>query len=221
MPDGIADDCQHRDAEGEIALRGLKQIGPADVGDAVRAVRQPDRVDHDQRDDLLERDRHHREVMAAEPQRRHAEERPRPQRDDATRDETEPVAHVQVGGSDADGIGAEAEERRLRQIDLAAQAEHDGQAEHRDRKRRRLHQDVEDIAVEPHHGGHGHQDRRGDEIGQMAQQQRSGPHRRCHRHVVAGRAHAFSATRSPKIPCGRKIRNSTSTRKAKAILVRH
>ena len=36
--------------------------------------------------------------------------------------------------------------------------------------------------------------------------------------VVAGGAHAFSATRSPKIPCGRNIRNATSTRKAKPSL---
>ena len=134
-------------------------------------------------------------------------------------DETEPVADVVVGGSDADGIGAEAEERRLRQIDLAAQAEHDRETEHRDREGRRLHQDVVDVAVELHRGGERHQDRSADEIRQMAQQQRlRARHRRSDRHVLAGRAHAFSATRSPKMPCGRNIRNSTSTRKAKPSL---
>ena len=71
--------------------------------------------------------------------------------------EAEPVADVVVRRSDADGIGAEAEERRLRQVDLAAQAEHDRQTEHRDRKGRRLHQDVVDVAVELHRGGERHQ----------------------------------------------------------------
>ncbi len=106
VPDAIADQRQHRDAEREITLRALEQSGTADIGDAVRAVGQPDRVDHHQRDDLLERDRHHREVMAAEPQRRHAEEGARPQRHEAAGDQTEPVAQMQVGGADADGIGA-------------------------------------------------------------------------------------------------------------------
>jgi len=87
----------------------------------------PIAFDHDQRDDLLERDRHHREVMAPEPQRRHAEERARPERQHAAGDQADPVAQVQIGGSDADGIGAETEEGRLREIDLSAQAEHDGE----------------------------------------------------------------------------------------------
>ena len=157
MPDEIADHRQHRDAEREIGLRVLEQIGPADPRHPVRAVGEPDRVDHDQRHDLLERDRHHREIVAAEPQRRHAQHRAGHQRHQASRQEAEPIAEVIVRGADADGIGAETEERRLRQIDLAAQAEHDRETEHRDRKRRRLHQDVVDVAVELHRGGERHQ----------------------------------------------------------------
>ena len=180
---------------------------------------QPDRVDHDQRHDLLERDRHHRQIMAAEPQRRHAQQRAGQQRDDASAGKAEPVAQVIVGGADADRIGAETEKRRLRQIDLAAQAEHDRKPEHRDRERRRLHQDVVDIAVELHRRGERHQIGGADEIRQMPQQQRPCARRGGRdRHVFAGRAHAFSATRSPKMPCGRNTRKATSTRKAKPSL---
>jgi hypothetical protein len=75
-----------------------------------------------------------------------------------------------VRGSEANGVSAQAEERRLRQIDLAAQAKHHRETEHRDRKGGRLHQDVVDIAVEPHRGGQRHQDGGADEIRQMTQQ---------------------------------------------------
>ena len=52
-------------------------------------------VDHDQRDDLLERDRHHGEIVPAEPQRRHAEQCAGQQRDDAAAAEAEPVTQMQ------------------------------------------------------------------------------------------------------------------------------
>ncbi|MGY3460301.1 hypothetical protein ACVWW5_005751 [Bradyrhizobium sp. LM3.4] len=219
MPDEIADNRQHRDAEGEIALRRLEQVGTPDVGDAVGTMRQPDRVDHDQRNDLLERDRHHGEVVPAKPQGRHAQEGAGQQRDHASADEAEPEADMQIRRPDADRIGAEPEERGLRQIDLTAQAEHDRQPEHRDRERGGLEQDVVNVSVEAHVGRERDQDRRTDEIWQVPDQQRlrvNGGRR--YRHVVAGGAHAFSATRSPKMPCGRKIRKAIRTRKAKPSL---
>ena len=219
MPDDVADDGEHRDAEGEIALRARKQLGTADIGNAVGPMGEPDRIDHHQRDDLLERDRHHGEVMPAEPQRRHAEEGAGNERHEATCDQAQPVAHMQVGGADCHDIGAEAEKRGLCQIDLAAQAEHDRKPEHGDRECRRLHQDVEDVAVELHAGCERNQDGSRDEIRQVPQQHRFGTvDSGRDRHVVASRAHAFSATRSPKMPCGRKIRNATSTKKAKPSL---
>ena len=182
-------------------------------------MRQPDRIDHHQRDDLLERDRHHRKVMTAKPQGRHAQQRACQQRDHAAADEAQPEADMQIRRADADRIGAEPEERGLRQIDLAAQAEHDREAEHRDRERGGLEQDVVNVSVEVHVGRKHDQDGRADEVRQMPDQQRlrvDGGRR--NRHVVAGRAHAFSATRSPKMPCGRKIRKAISTRKAKPSL---
>src|ERR1700722_5248728 len=106
-----------------------------------------------------------------------------------------------VRRAEADSIGTEAEKRRLRQIDLPTQAEHDREAEHRDRKRGRLHQDVVDVAVELHGGDEGNEDRGANEIWQVTQQQRfcaRGGY--SYRHVVAADAHAFSATRSPKMP---------------------
>src|ERR1700755_2592400 len=53
---------------------------------------------------------------------------------------------------------------RLRQIDLSTQAEHAREAQPGDREHRRLHQDVEDVTVEPHGGGERHHDGRADEI---------------------------------------------------------
>jgi hypothetical protein len=162
---------------------------------------EPDRIDHDERDDLLERDRHHGEVVAAKTKRRHAEHGAGRQRHQASGDQAKPIADLVVGSSDSDRIGAEPEKCRLRQIDLAAEAKHDRQAEHRDRKGRGLHQDVVDIAVELERGGERHHDRGADEIRQVTQQQRfCARHRGDGRHILAGGAHAFSATRSPKMP---------------------
>ncbi len=219
MPDQVADDRQHRDAERQIALRGLEQLGTADVGDAVGTMRDADRIDHDQGHDLLERDRHHGEVMTAEPQGRRAEKGARHQRNAAAHHKAEPVAHVEIGGAEPDGIGTKAEERRLRQVDLAAKTQHDAKPEHGDRERGRLQQDVEDVAVETHACCERDQDGSGDKIRHMADQDepRAQDRRRC-LHVVAPNAHAFSATRSPNSPCGRKIRKAISTRKAKPSL---
>ena len=74
--------------------------------------------------------------------------------------------------ADPHRIGAEAEKRRLRQVDLATQAEHDRQAEDGDRKRRRLHQDVVDVAVELKGAGQRDDNRAADKIRQVPQQQR-------------------------------------------------
>ncbi|WP_218673606.1 hypothetical protein, partial [Burkholderia cenocepacia] len=90
----------------------------------------------------------------------------------------------------------------LRPIDFSAQAEHDRQSEHRDREGRGLEQDVQHVAVELHAGGERHQRRGAQEIRQVPNDQRFRAHGRRRNHVVAG-AHAFSATRSPKMPCGR------------------
>ncbi|OIQ68716.1 hypothetical protein GALL_496890 [mine drainage metagenome] len=219
MPYRVANQRQHADAEGQIGLRGLEQTGAANFGNAVRAMGEPDGVDHDQRDDLLKRDRHHRKVMPAEPKRRHAEQRAGQQRDHASAGKAQPVTEMVVRRAKPDGVGAQTEKCRLREIDLPAKAEHDRKPEHRDRKGGRLHQDVVNIAVELHRGGERHDDGRAREIRQVTQQHRFCARRRhSHRHVFARGAHAFSATRSPKMPWGRNTRNATSTRKAKPSL---
>ena len=162
---------------------------------------EPDRVDHHKRDDLLKRNRHHRKIVAAEPQRRHAQQRAGQERDDASGRKAQPIADMVVRCSNTDGIGAQTKKCRLRQIDLPAQAQHDRETEHRDGECHGLHQDVVDIAVELHRGGERHQDRGDDEIRQVTQQQRLCTWRgHGDRHVLAGGAHAFSATRSPKMP---------------------
>ena len=165
-----------------------------------------DRVDEDDGQDLLEGDRDHRQVMPAEPQRRNAEpcagrggERHAPK-------EAEPEGQVIIGAAEADRIGAQREECSLCEIDLAAEAEHDRQAEDRDRVCRRLHQDVGDIAVGlDARRERNHRDRR-----QSVEDLSDGEGART--------AHAFSATRSPKMPCGRRARKQMSTRNAKASL---
>ena len=216
----IADHRQHRDAEREIGLRRLEQIGPADIRDAIRAVGEPDRVDHHQRDDLLERNRHHGEVMAAEPQGRSAEQRAGQQRHHASAGKAQPVADMIIRGADADDIGAEAEERGLRQVDLAAQA--------RARPRART---PRSRTLSPASGCCGCSRRIASVAAsatRIAAPMKYGRWRSSigfSRDAVTatgmlsdGRAHAFSATRSPKMPCGRNIRNRISTRKAKPSL---
>ena len=107
----------------------------------------PDRVDEDDGQDLLEGDRHHREIVAAQAQRREAEPRAGRESDRHAPEEAEPKRQVIVDRAESDAIGAEREKRGLREIDLTAQSEHDRQAEDRDRVGRRLHQNVGDVAV--------------------------------------------------------------------------
>ena len=66
----------------------------------------------------------------------------------ASHEEGEPEVDMQIDRAEPDRIGTEAEEGGLREIDLAAQAEHDGEPEHRDRIGRGLDEDVQDVVVE-------------------------------------------------------------------------
>ena len=169
-------------------------------------MREADRVDEDDGQYLLERDRDHREVVAAQAQRREAEPGARGESERDAPGEAKPEGQVIVGRAEADAIGAEREERGLREIDLTAEAEHDRKAEYGDRVGRSLHENVRDIAVGLDGRRERHQ-RDGDErVGKVSDR---------------GAAHlgqAFSATRSPKMPCGRTTRKRTSARKAKASL---
>lgn len=72
-----------------------------------------------------------------------------------------------IGGAQADRVGADAEERRLRQIDLPAQPEHDGKSEHRDRVGSGLHQDIQPIPIQRGARRDRDDDRAGDEIADM------------------------------------------------------
>ena len=144
--------------------------------------------------------------MPAEPQRRDAEPGAGEQRERHAGGEAEPERQVVIDRAEPHRIGAEREERGLREIDLAAKPEHDREAEHRDGVGRRLHQDVGDIAVGLHARGERDRDDRGEGVGDVGESE------------AAHRAHAFSATRSPKIPCGRMARKRISTRNANASL---
>ena len=205
-PDEIARQGEAGDGEREIGLaRGEAGRSP-DRTDPVRPVGEADRVDEDDGQDLLERDRHHREIVAAQAQRRDAKRCARCARERHARNEAEPKRQPIVGGAEAHGIGAEREERGLREIDLAAKPEHDRQAEDGDRVGRRLHEDIGDIAVRLDEGR-----KRDERDGGEAVDDLSGD-------GAAHVSHAFSATRSPKMPCGRTARKTMRTRKAKASL---
>ena len=192
-------------------MRRFEHRRPLDVADAVGTMRDRDPVHHDQRHDLLEADRHHRQIVAAEPQRGHAQKRAHHQRDAGAHRERNPEIQMQVGRPESDCIRAEAEEGGLREVDLPAEAEHDRQAEDRDRKSGRLDEYVDRVVVHRQQARDGDRERRKRRVSDGA---RDSPSiRRSNRHD-----YAFSATRSPKMPCGRKIRNATSTRNAKPSL---
>jgi len=63
-PDEIADDGERCDTEGEIGLLAGEQVRARNVAHAVRAVGDGNLVDHEEGEDLLEGDRHHRSVEA-------------------------------------------------------------------------------------------------------------------------------------------------------------
>ena len=210
-PDQVAQQGHHRDAEAEVGVRRFEEGRSLDVADPVGSVRDGYPVDHDEGDDLLEADGHHRQVVPAQAQRRHAEEGAHHERDAAAHQQGDPEVEVQVGRAQAHRIGAEAEEGRLRQVDLPAQAQHHGQAEHGNRVAGRLHQDMHGVVGQGHPADQRHHQQRQRGEGDRADEAT----RRRRRDRPA---HAFSATRSPKMPCGRKIRNATSTRKAKPSL---
>ena len=144
--------------------------------------------------------------MTAQAQRREAEPRARRAGERHASEEAEPEGQAVIDRPEGDAIGAEREERGLREIDLTTEPQDDRQAENRDRVSRGLHQNVGDIAVGLDGRGERHQRDRDERVGDVSE---SGP---------AHPGHAFSATRSPKMPCGRTTRKRMSTRKAKASL---
>src|SRR5215469_9784761 len=137
--------------------------------------------------------------------------------DDADKErqpEGEPKAH----GAKRYTISTQTKKGGLRKIDLTGITQHDSQPDYRDRIRSGLHQQVEIVS------GHG-QEERGDNCHRCDKDNEEaasviGTALRCRFMGFAGNdsAHAFSATFSPKSPCGRKSRNKTSTIKANASL---
>ena len=127
-----------------------------------------DRVGEDDGQDLLEGDGHHREIVAAQAQRHEAKPGAGRESDRHAPEEAEPKRYMIVDRAESDAIGAEREKRRLREIDLAAQSEHDRQAEDRDRVSRRLHQNVGDVAVGLDGCGKRHQNGREERVEKLS-----------------------------------------------------
>ena len=152
-PDEIARNREGGDRQCEKGLPRGEQRGPPDRTDAVGPMGEADRVDEDDGQDLLERDRDHRQIMAAQPQGRDAEQRARGERDRDPDREAEPEGQAIVRRAEAHGIGPEREERGLREIDLPAQPQNDREAEDGDRVGRGLHQNVGDVVVGLHSRG--------------------------------------------------------------------
>ena len=127
-----------------------------------------DRVEEDDGQDLLEGDGHHREIVAAQTQRREAEPSASGESERHAAQKAEPKGQPVVDRPESDAIGAEREERRLREIDLAAKSKHDRQAENGDRVSRRLHQNIGDIAIGLDGCGERHQNGRGERVEEVS-----------------------------------------------------
>ena len=205
-PDEIAGDRERGDREREISVARGETGWPSDRADAIRPMGDADRVDEDDGQDLLEGDRHHGQVMTAQAQGREAERGARRESERHAAEQAKPEREMVIDRPEGDAIGAQREERGLGEIDLTAQSQDDRQAEHRDRIGRRLHQNVGDVTV----GLDGRRQRDqhdcDERVGDVSDRGATHP------------GHAFSATRSPKMPCGRTMRKAMSTRKAKASL---
>ena len=89
-PDEIADPGQHDEAQRQIALPVGEERRPDDARHAVGTARHRDPIDQHEREDLLEADRHHGEVMATEPQRRGTQDPAEDQRDREAAHEAQP-----------------------------------------------------------------------------------------------------------------------------------
>ena len=144
--------------------------------------------------------------MTTQAQRREAEPRARRESERHASEKAEPKGQMVIDRPEGDTIGAEREERGLREIDLTAQPQNDREAEHRDRIGRRLHENVGDVAIGLDGRGERDQRDRDERVGDVSDRGAAHP------------GHAFSATLSPKMPCGRTMRKRMSTRKAKASL---
>ena len=171
-------------------------------------------VDHDKGQNLLETDCHHGQIMAAQTQGRGAQKGPEEQDNPDPDDNTAPERNAVIHGSQTDRISAQAKKRGLRQIDLATQPQHNRETHHRDGIGHSLHQNIGDIGIKLlgccHIDQQTDQDDISDQTTLMALRMRA--------MNIDHACHAFSATRSPKIPWGLKTRNITKTKKAKPSL---
>ena len=190
-PDGGDHRIQHECAEQQVGAvvgeRVAEDRRPGDARDAVRAARDLDPVGEDQVEDDLEADRHHRQVVPADAQRGQAEREAGQRGERDRQQQREPEIEPQHQRAERHRVGADAEERRLPEMDLPGVAEHHRHAEHGDRIGRRLHEDVQDVGVDLEEVGQQRQ-RDGDQQQQRQQQREPAAARaRGRRHVCRRR----------------------------------
>ena len=171
-------------------------------------------VDHDQGQYLLEGDRHHRQIVPAQPDRRRAQKSTEAKHHSQSQTQADPVGQAIIHSAETNRIGTKPEKGRLRQVDLSAKAQHHGQPHHSHRIGHGLHQNIGNISVKC--GGRGHIDQHRN---QRDISEKSTLLPLCGSAInINHAAHAFSATRSPKMPCGRNTRKATNTKNAKPSL---
>jgi hypothetical protein len=162
-------------------------------------------------DDLPEAERHDRQVVAAELQRRRAEKHAEDAGESGAQRQDDPEGEMKIEmrrreqGVD---IRPDRIERDVAEIEEAGEAHHDVEPQ---REHDIDHREVEDAHPRlPGKRCNEWQDRQGD-----GDQRDSRPDPDRDTLFVPGRAHARSLTRSPSSPEGRKMRTRISTKKAK------
>ncbi len=103
-------------------------VGRGNAGDAVRAVGQRDPVGQHDADDLAERQRDDREIVAAQPQHRKAEQDAPERRQDAGQRQAGPEAQAESRRQQRVGIGADRVERDVAKVEQSGEADDDVQA---------------------------------------------------------------------------------------------
>ncbi len=210
-----ADQQQDRQREPGVSLRGVegnKEGRSLDVADPVRAAGHRDPVGGDEGIDDLEADRHHRQVVASQLPRRAAEHRACQGGGNQAEEQGEPPVHVPAGRAEGDRVRADPVEGGLGQRDLSGVAQDHDEAERRDAPGGAQDEQVRGVSArEDQRQEHNHD-------GAQGQCQVSGFEQAGGSLFGVFAAHAFSATFSPKIPCGRNRRNRKSTRKLKPSL---
>jgi hypothetical protein len=193
-PERVDQHRGHRDREERhpaLAEAHAERRRRRDAHDAILPAGEVAPLDRGVLDDEAERDRHHREVGAADAQRREREQRPDDSGKQRGRRGGEPEAHL-VRREDRDRIRADRIEAHVPERDLAGEAQQHVEADADDHRQRDRPQDEDVIAV-----------RRCRERGGREKGEREPGRREQRQARRRGGAHTFFTSARPNNPLGR------------------